>query len=58
MKLYYAPGACSLSPHIVMHEAGLHAQTIKADLKAHKLEDGSDYYGRELQGLRAPAGAR
>ena len=50
MKLYYAPGACSLSPHIVMHEAGLHAQTIKADLKAHKLEDGSDYYGVNSKG--------
>ena len=22
MKLYFAPGACSLSPHIVMREAG------------------------------------
>lgn len=50
MKLYYAPGACSLSPHIVMHEAGLHAQTVKADLKAHKLEDGTDYYSVNSKG--------
>lgn len=50
MKLYYSPGACSLSPHIVMHEAGLQAQTIKTDLKAHKLEDGSDYYAVNSKG--------
>ncbi len=50
MKLYYAPGACSLSPHIVLREAGLDFQAVKADLKAHKLEDGSDYYGVSPKG--------
>ena len=44
MKLYYAPGACSLSPHIVAEEAGLKIELVKVDLKAHVLEDGSDYH--------------
>ena len=50
MKLYYSPGACSLSPHIVLREAGLDFQAVKADLKAHKLEDGTDYYGVSPKG--------
>ena len=44
MKLYYSPGACSLSPHIVLHEAGLTFQAIAAPTKTHKLPDGTDYY--------------
>jgi len=44
MKLYYSPGACSLAPHIVLEEAGLACQTIKASTKTHQLEDGSDFY--------------
>jgi glutathione S-transferase len=44
MKLYYSPGACSLSPHIVANEAGIPLELIKVDLKAHALEDGGDYY--------------
>ncbi len=44
MKLYYSPGACSMSPHIVMHEAGLEFEAIKAPTKTHQLEDGTDYY--------------
>jgi len=50
MKLYYSPGACSLSPHIVLREAGLPVQLVLADLKAHKLQDGSDYYGINSKG--------
>lgn len=42
MKLYYAPGACSLSPHIVAREAGLDLQLKKFDFEAGKLEDGGD----------------
>jgi glutathione S-transferase len=43
MKLYYAPGACSLSPHIALLEAGLPYDLIKVDLRAKKLENGDDY---------------
>jgi glutathione S-transferase len=44
MKLYYSPGACSLSPHIAMYEAGLACEAIAAPTKTHQLPDGSDYY--------------
>lgn len=44
MKLYYATGACSLSPHIVLREAGLAFNLEKVDTKAHKLADGRDFY--------------
>ena len=44
MKLYYAPGACSLSPHIVARETGLPIELVKVDLKAHQTADGRDYY--------------
>lgn len=44
MKLYYSPGACSLSPHIVLHEAGLAYTPVLASTKSHKLQDGTDYY--------------
>ena len=43
MKLYYAPGACSLAPHIVAREAGLPLDLVKVDLANHQLADGSDY---------------
>ncbi len=43
MKLYFSPGACSLSPHIVLLEAGLPFEKIKADTKTKVLPDGSDY---------------
>ncbi len=44
MKLYYSPGACSLSPHITLHESGLKFQHMLAPTKTHRLEDGTDYY--------------
>ena len=50
MKLYYSPGACSLSPHIVLHEAGLPFETVLASTKTHKLPDGTDYYSINPRG--------
>ena len=43
MKLYYTPGACSQAPHIILHEAGLPHDSARVDLRAKKLDDGSDY---------------
>src|SRR4029079_2508560 len=43
MKLYYSPGACSLSPHIVLLEAGLPCDMLRVALRAKKLENGDDY---------------
>jgi glutathione S-transferase len=45
MKLYYSPGACSLSPHIALREAGVAFEPMLASTKSHKLLDGTDYYG-------------
>ena len=44
MKLYYSPGACSLSPHIALLEAGLPYDLVKVDLRAKKLENGDDFW--------------
>ncbi|MCA0213810.1 MAG: glutathione transferase GstA [Proteobacteria bacterium] len=44
MKLYYSPGACSLSPHIALREAGIAFEPVKAPTKTHQLDDGTDYY--------------
>jgi glutathione S-transferase len=43
MKLYYSPGACSLSPHIALLESGLPHDLVKVDIRAKKLENGDDY---------------
>ena len=43
MKLYYAPGVCSLSPHIVLKESGLPFETVKTDIKAKTVDGGGDY---------------
>jgi len=43
VKLYYSPGACSLSPHIVLREAGVAFDLDKIDNKAKKTSDGADY---------------
>jgi glutathione S-transferase len=43
MKLYYSPGACSLSPHIALHEAGLAHELVKVDLKEKRTENGEDF---------------
>ena len=44
MKLYYSPGACSLSPQIVLQEAGLAYEPVLASTKTHQLADGTDFY--------------
>ena len=51
MKLYYSPGACSLSPHIALLEAGLPYDLVKVDLRAKKLENGDDYLAVNPKGL-------
>jgi len=43
MKLYYSPGACSLSPHIALREAGLDFEAIQVDLGAKTTKSGADY---------------
>jgi glutathione S-transferase len=43
MKLFYAPGVCSLSPHIVLKESGLPFETVKTDIKTKTTEGGDDY---------------
>lgn len=43
MKLYFATGACSLSPHIVLREAGYEFELEQVDNKAKKTKSGQDY---------------
>lgn len=50
MKLYYSPGACSLSPHIALREAGLSFDLVLASTKTKKLQDGSDFYAINSKG--------
>src|SRR6267142_571301 len=44
MKLYYSPGACSLSPHIVAREAGIPVQLQKVNTKDKSMEGGGDFW--------------
>ena len=44
MKLYYSPGACSLSPHIVSREAGIPLELKKTSTKDKTVEGGGDYW--------------
>ena len=50
MKLYYSPGACSLSPHIVLREAGLSFELERVDLKTKLTETGADYRAVNAKG--------
>jgi glutathione S-transferase len=50
MKLYYFSGACSLSPHIVLLEAGLPYTLVKVDSKTKKTETGADYLSVNSKG--------
>ena len=44
MKLYYSPGTCALSPHIVLIESKTPYKLVKTDIRAKKVEDGSDFF--------------
>lgn len=44
MKLYYSPGACSLSPHIVSRELGIPLELKKVNNKDKTVEGGGDYW--------------
>ena len=43
MKLYFSPAACSLSPHIVLREAGIDAELERVDLKTKRTKSGADF---------------
>ena len=43
MKLYFSPGACSLSPHIVLREAGIQADLEQVDLKTKRTKSNTDF---------------
>lgn len=50
MKLYYAPGACSLSPHIVATEAGIPLDLVKVDTKTKTIRDEGDFWAVNPKG--------
>ncbi len=50
MKLYFSPGACSLSPHIVLREAGIPFELEQVNLGTHKTKAGDDYYAINPKG--------
>jgi glutathione S-transferase len=50
MKLYYAPGACSLATHILMREAGLPVELEKVDIRNKSTEHGEDWMGLNPKG--------
>jgi glutathione S-transferase len=50
MQLYFAPGVCSLASHIVLREVGANFDLVRADIKAHKLADGGDFYAVNSKG--------
>lgn len=43
MKLYYKAGACSLSPHIALREAGIEFEMEAVDLQAKRTASGADF---------------
>ncbi|MGB5131119.1 MAG: glutathione transferase GstA [Steroidobacteraceae bacterium] len=50
MKLFYSPGACSLSPHIVAQEAGIDLQLVKVDTKTKTIAADGDYWAINPKG--------
>ncbi len=57
MKLYIAPGACSLAPHIVFREAGIPFDMETVDLAAKKTKSGADYQAPSTRRARYPCPA-
>lgn len=43
MKLYYSPGVCSLSPHIVLRETNTPFELVKTDIRAKTFDGGGDF---------------
>lgn len=43
MKLYFAPGACSLASHIALREAGLTFEAVKVEGRGQKTAGGESY---------------
>jgi glutathione S-transferase len=50
MKLFYAPAACSLAPHIVLREAGLKFELERVDTARHVTSNGGDFYEINAKG--------
>ena len=50
MKLYYSPGACSMAPHIVAHEAGIALETERVDIPNKKTASGADFWAVNPKG--------
>lgn len=50
MKLYFSPGACSLSVRILLHEMNLNAEYIEVDLKTKKTAQGEDFFKINIKG--------
>ena len=50
MKLYYAPGACSLASHIALIEGGGEFEAVRVDLSKHRTEHDEDFYAISPRG--------
>jgi glutathione S-transferase len=50
LKLYYAPGACSMAPHIVAQELGLPLELVKVDIPNKKTAEGGDFWQVNAKG--------
>ena len=58
MKLYYAPGACSLADHIALLEVGAKFEAEAVDIRTKRTASGEDFLDHQSERLRARARAR